>query len=115
MNERKDERLDAINLLDYTVLDEKGYTINQAMGRTLNVSERGILLDTHIPFRVGQTLVLALELEEEIVELTGKVVHTEKNDQGRYSSGIEFENLSAEGQKTLHKYLEAFNSARTLQ
>lgn len=114
MNERKDERLDAINLLDYTVLDEKGETINHAMGRTLNVSEKGILLDTHIPFRVGQGLVLAIELENEIIELTGKVVHTEKNEHGRYSSGIEFEKLSPEGQETLHKYLEAFNSVHSL-
>lgn len=114
MNERKDERLDTINLLDYTVLNDKGETVNQAMGRTLNVSESGLLLDTHIPFRVGQNLVLAIELEEEIVELIGKVVHTEKNEHGRYSSGIEFESLSREDRETLHKYLEAFNSAQTL-
>ncbi|HKL48071.1 MAG TPA: PilZ domain-containing protein [Desulfuromonadales bacterium] len=115
MNERRDERLEAINLLDYTTLDEQGKTVNHAMGRTLNVSESGVLLDTHIPLRVGQTIVLAIELEEEIVELTGKVVHIEKNEQGRYSSGIEFEDFSSEDQRILHEYLKAFNSAQTLQ
>lgn len=115
MNERRNERLEAITLLDYTALDDMGKTINHSMGRTLNVSEGGVLLDTHIPFRVGQTIVLAIELEEEIVEFTGKVVHIEKNEQGRYSSGIEFEDCSSEDQKILHEYLKAFNSAQTLQ
>ncbi|MFO7982988.1 MAG: PilZ domain-containing protein [Desulfuromonadales bacterium] len=114
MKERRDERLEAINLLDYTVLDDQGKTVNHAMGRTLNVSENGILLETHIPFRVGQSVVLAIELEEEIVELTGKVVHTEKNEQGRYSSGIKVKDLPAEDQKILHEYLKAFSSAQTL-
>lgn len=115
MDERKSERLESITLLDYTALNDRGETVNQAMGRTLNVSEKGILLDSHIPFRVGQELALSVEFENDIVEFKGKVVHTEKNEQGRYSSGIEFLSMDPASEKILKRYLEAFHTPDIIQ
>lgn len=111
MNERKNTRMDSINLLDYTVQDDDGHTVHQAMGRTLNVSETGILLDSHIPFKPGQILDLAIEFEEDIIDLKGTVVHTEMNRKGRFSSGIEFEGMDRESRKVLKNYLKTFDTA----
>ena len=45
---RKHPRVNALNL-SYICLDEDQQVIKQGMGRTLNVSESGILLETHFP------------------------------------------------------------------
>ena len=41
---RKHYRVDSLNLLSYTCQDEEGNLVKHGMGRTLNVSESGILL-----------------------------------------------------------------------
>jgi hypothetical protein len=47
-NKRKHERIQSLNL-SYICLDEDANIIKQGMGRTLNISESGILLETHFP------------------------------------------------------------------
>ena len=39
---RKHDRFDALNLLSYFCVDAENQTVQQGMGRTLNVSETGI-------------------------------------------------------------------------
>ena len=105
---RKFIRRDSLNLLDYVVLDEKGNTEDHSMGRTLNVSENGILLETHISLPLNQLLSITLGLEEDLIDLKGEVVHTKESDDGRYQSGIVFVEIDAEGRRILNRYLQAF-------
>ena len=64
-------RRDSLNLLDYVVLDKEGTTEDHGMGRTLNVSENGILLETQISLPLSQLLLITLGLEEDLFDLTG--------------------------------------------
>jgi len=41
-------RPESLNLLDYIVVDEQGVQSEYSMGRTLNISIGGILMETHI-------------------------------------------------------------------
>ena len=109
---RKSERVDSLNLLDYVLLDEKGDPINRGMARTLNVSEVGLLLETHISLKMGQWVVITIELEEELVELKGKVVHEGPCDDDKYCSGIEFVEITKQGKKVLAWYLKAFKACQ---
>jgi len=106
--QRKFIRRDSLNLLDYVVLDEEGNTEDHGMGRTLNVSENGILLETHISLRLKQSLLITLGLEEDLIDLKGEVVHTKETDEDLSQSGIVFVEIDDEGQRILNRYLEAF-------
>jgi c-di-GMP-binding flagellar brake protein YcgR len=105
---RKFIRRDSLNLLDYVVLDNAGTMKDHAMGRTLNVSENGILLETHLSLSLSQLLLITLGLEEDLIDLKGEVVHTKEVDDDLYQSGIVFVEIDAEGQRILNRYLEAF-------
>ena len=48
-NKRKHARYDSLNLLTYVCVDSDGKEWNQGMGRTLNISESGLQLETHEP------------------------------------------------------------------
>jgi len=103
-------RKDALNLLDYTVIGDNGELIARGMGRTINISEKGILFETHVPFQLDQTLVITIELEEDLVELKGIIRHV-KACEDNFNSGIEFTHMDKDGERVLKNYLEAFKKA----
>jgi len=106
---RGSKRKDSLNLLDYIVLDGSGDELNRAMARTLNVSEKGILLETHVPFDIGQELSITIGLENDLVEVHGRIVRCESGDFDGYHSGVEFLDISPDQMVTLNKFLTAFN------
>ena len=104
---RKHARIDSLNL-SYFCLDENNQIIKQGMGRTLNVSESGILLETHFPIDQKHTIRLTLGLEEELVEITGRLVHSRTNRGGKYEVGIEFFNTNEKALIALKQFIDAF-------
>ncbi|MFH2122856.1 MAG: S-methyl-5-thioribose-1-phosphate isomerase [Pseudomonadota bacterium] len=104
-------RKNALHLLDYLVIDKNGLQTTYSMGRTLDVSEKGLKLETTQPISQGDTLLITVGVEEDLIDLRGDVVHTEVVD-GRHVTGIEFQDISEEGRRIFKKYAEAFHSAR---
>ena len=56
---RKHMRINALNL-SHVAVDDREDAVKQAIGRTLNVSETGILLETHFPIESDQNVELTL-------------------------------------------------------
>lgn len=106
---RKHERIDALNL-SYIGVDEDNTIVQQGMGRTLNVSESGILLETHFPIDEGSNVVLTLGLEEDLLDFRGKVVRLLTGDEEKFKIGIEFNDIDASGKDILCRYIEVFKS-----
>jgi PilZ domain len=107
---RKHFRIDSLHLLNYIFSDESGGGSTQGMGRTLNVSESGILLETHTPIDVNSIISLTIGFEEDVVDIKGRVVYTQQNDKHMSESGIEFFNVDENAQNILKKYISAFNA-----
>jgi c-di-GMP-binding flagellar brake protein YcgR len=104
---RKHARISSLNL-SYVCLDENNQIIKQGMGRSLNVSESGILLETHFPIDDQQTVILTLGLEEDLIDIKGRPIHSHTNDEGKYEVGIEFLEFDAKARKALKKFIAAF-------
>lgn len=105
---RKHPRIDSLNLLAYVCLNEKGEEMEHRMGRTLNVSEAGVLLETHIPVDPAHVMSLEIGLCEDMVEIPGKVAHSIEKQNGKYETGVEFYDVDDSVMKTLQKYIQAF-------
>lgn len=111
MNEkRKHSRVDSIYLLNYVHLDENESELMQGMGRTINVSESGIMLETHVAFSRDDTVDVVVGLKEDMVTIRGRVIFTRTTDTGRFQSGIQFVTIEDASLKTLRRYIEAFNA-----
>lgn len=93
-NHRKHNRFDSIHL-SYICLDKSEEVVQQAMARTLNISDGGILLETHFKMEVGYTLVATIGLEDETVDFKGKVVHVQPSGGGKYVAGIEITSIES--------------------
>ncbi len=108
---RKHARIDSLNL-SYFCLDENNQIIKQGMGRTLNVSESGILLEIHFPIDEKHTITLTLGLEEDLVEITGRPVHSRTNQDGKHEVGIEFLETNKKARAVLKQFIDAFQVKR---
>lgn len=102
-------RPEALNLLDYLVVDAEGRQGEYSMGRTLNVSTGGILMETHIPLPVGQQVMITLGLENNLVDIMGRIVYA-IFEAGMHQNGIEFFHVAENDRKILEHYTKAFHS-----
>jgi len=100
-------RYDSLHLLDYVILDENGNTGDYSMGRTIDVSIDGIKLETILFIKTGTRLLITIGLEDDLVDLEGKIIHASPHA-GRFISGVSFLKISKNGRRVFAKYVEAF-------
>lgn len=91
---RKHPRFDSINL-SYICLDESEAVVHQAMARTINISDGGILMETHFEMKKGYTLIASVGLKDETVDVKGRVVHVQSASEGKYVAGIEITSIES--------------------
>lgn len=103
-------RPESLNLLDYIVVDEQGVQSEYSMGRTLNISIGGILMETHIKLHSGQQVMITLGLEDDLIDVMGRIIHSTPHEDGMYHNGIEFFHASVEDRRIINTYVEAFHS-----
>jgi hypothetical protein len=106
---RKHERYDSLNLLSYVCVDSDGKEWSQGMGRTLNISSSGMKLETHEPVDTRYILLLSIGIEDELVDIKGKVVYCNRGPEGKFESGIEFKQVKPDALSALNKYIEEFH------
>jgi hypothetical protein len=107
---RRHYRIDSQNLLNYASFDESGNLARQGMGRTLNVSKTGILLETHVELESGNNIELTIGLEEDLLTIQGKIVYVKPGQEGKFESGIQFFDVDPSSDKLLQRYIESFRA-----
>ncbi len=106
---RKHERVSTLNLLYYVCLDEDGNHLDQGMGKTLDISQGGILIETHIVIEAKYIMLMALSYEEELIDIKGEVAYSRKADSGMYESGIKFLEIEENVSQMIEGLVESFN------
>jgi Tfp pilus assembly protein PilZ len=116
LKKRKFERTRTLNLVDYIILGEDGSHLSRGMGRTRNVSEGGLLLETHRPLQDGQVVLLTLSLKDEMFQLRGKIMHQEPpasfSEETRYCAGVKITAVNKKGIEALKKYIRALKASK---
>jgi len=99
-------------MISYTGVDRDKNEISGRVGRTLNISECGILLETHVPLAPQSSIFLEIGLGEDIVRLTGIVVYC-KDSRGKFfQTGIDFIDCFGEKDLVLKRYIDAFKHSK---
>jgi len=109
---RKYLRIASLNLLHVEVLKEEN-VIRQGPGRTLNISESGMLIEIHFSIESDDAVLISIGLKEDLLEIKGKSVRCLPAENGKYQIGVLFEKISDEAtEKILKKYIEAFKAGK---
>ena len=98
---RASRRIRSLNLTSYTPKtdDKQDYIVS--IGRTLDVSEGGVKVETHRRLANGTELEMDIAIEDEIITAKGEVVHTEELKNGLFGTGIRFTSISEEDRRSL--------------
>jgi hypothetical protein len=109
---RKTTRTVSLNLLSYHCVDENDEIVMQGVGRTLNISEEGILLETHAPLNPEHSVSLFIALEEDLVDIQGRVIHSSASDNGKFNTGIEFVRPNKTTREIIEKSVSTFHGGQ---
>lgn len=110
-NRRRYDRKNTLNLVDYVILGERGEQIGRGMGRTRNVSQVGLLLETHRALEPMQNVLITVALADDTIELRGKVVHVEAfPPEKRHYAGVAFIEMDKKAHEMLNRYIEALET-----
>ena len=106
---RKKGRINTLNLF-YILLNDQETAVHQGMGRTLNLSETGILLETHFFIESGCTVMVSIGLAEDLVDVKGKVVHQRKLEDNTFVTGICFVEVADAAIQVIKNFIQAFGT-----
>ena len=87
---RQTKRRYALNFLDYEIISDAGEVLGRGLARTLNVSETGLRLETGQFFDPGQHLRITLSLNNDLVQVNGRVVNSQPETDDLCTSGVMF-------------------------
>jgi len=90
VEKRKHPRVNINNLVSYRCMDDSGNQTKQGRGKSVNISQGGILIETHDPFEWQNVLLLSIDIEDESVSIKGKVIYCNAANFGKYRTGIQF-------------------------
>ncbi|MDY0132529.1 MAG: PilZ domain-containing protein [Desulforegulaceae bacterium] len=105
-------RSESANLVYFAIFYPDKTLKQQGMGKTINISEGGILLETHEKLIDDQLISLSLGLNNETVDLEAKLVHFTKNKEGLYHSGLSFIIDSIKKTEAIKKYITIFEQMK---
>jgi hypothetical protein len=100
-------RLETLNLVSFIHRDADDRVDLQSVGRTLDLSEGGILLETPQPVPAGNNVVdITLGIREHVIHTLGEIVHQRVLENGNFGIGIAFSNLSSEDSLAIKNFLD---------
>jgi hypothetical protein len=112
-DKRRSSRIASLNLT-YICLDEQDNVLRQAMGRTIDLSEGGFLIETHFPMKEEYTLVATIGLEDDTIDVKGKIRHCHPTSIGKFLSGVEITSVDDADRSLWLRFIEkVLNDAGT--
>ena len=89
-NRRQHVRIKTDNLISHEATGRDGQVISRSMGKALNVSRSGILLETSYPIVAEGISLMAVDLNDKLIEMRGRPIYCRGTDTGMYQTGISF-------------------------
>jgi hypothetical protein len=100
------KRLETLNLVSLSHKDPEGRVDLEIVGRTLDLSEGGILLECSQPVPSDNREVeVILGIREHVIKATVEIVHTRDLEEGNVGLGIAFKDLSPEDALTITSFM----------
>jgi len=106
---RKHVRVETSNLISYESIDKDGEIVFNSMGKALNVSRSGILLETAHLIEAEYVSLRTVALDNNMIKLKGQLIYCRKTDSGLYQCGIRFAGSEEETAKFAVKLIKLYH------
>ena len=113
LDQRDYPRVEACNLISYAVDNGGGNLTDHRMGKALDVSQNGICLETVRQVKSEYISLMTSDVEENLIEIKGRVAYSQKNGQNQFRTGIRFEGTRDENIRFAKKLIRVYYNRRT--
>lgn len=110
---RKHPRTKTKNLVSYVGVDGHGNEKEQGMGKAIDISIGGILIETHFPVVSKDIMLTATGIKGELINVAGKVVLNRTEDSGMFRVGIQFLEDNETTRLFIMSLIKAFSKQKT--
>ena len=90
-------------------MDEDDNQLERGMGRVLDISQTGLLLETHHLIQSEKILMSASGVQEGLIDIKGKVVYSKNSGFETYHTGVEFYENDSQAHRFVVELIKAFN------
>ena len=109
VNRRKHVRVETNNLIAHETIGRDGKIVSRSMGKALNVSRSGILLETSYPIVAEGISLMAVDLDDNLIEMKGRPIYCRETYTGMYQTGISFIGTEEDTAKFAVKLIKLFH------
>jgi hypothetical protein len=95
--------------LSYNGLDSNLNVIERYMGVGLNISQNGIQLETDRMIYTEQILLMFFDYQSNYISTKGKVVYSNKDESGKFKTGIHFQGTKEENLQFVRRLLKTYH------
>jgi len=113
IDRRKFPRIKICNPVSYDCMGPEGIVLDQNMGIALDISQNGILLETVQMIQAKYIYLVFVDLENNLIRITGRVVFSVKNKNGNFKSGINFQSEPGENIEFAKKLVQAYHHQKS--
>ncbi len=106
---RKHTRVETSNLISYESINKDGDIVFNSMGKALNVSRSGILLETAHLIAAEYVSLMTVDLDNNLIQLKGQLIYCRKTNSGLYQAGICFAGSEEETAKFAVKLIKLYH------
>ena len=78
------------NLLSYICIDENNGETDHGVGRALNISQSGLLLESRTPIESERILLTTITDKNELLDIRGKVAYSRESGAKIFNTGVQF-------------------------
>ena len=105
---RKHVRVETNNLVSYDSIDSDDKILFNSMGRAVNVSRSGMLLETAHLIEGEYVSISTVDLNNNLIKLKGLLIYCRRADSGLFQSGIRFVGSTQETAKFAMKLIKLY-------
>jgi hypothetical protein len=91
MEQREYERMSIDHPVIYTAVDEVGTTIAQGVARALDISPRGLMIETYQPITEKWVKIRATVFDDKSISIEGEMIYSIPHRPRTYRIGIKFD------------------------
>ncbi len=106
---RKHVRVETSNLISYESIDKDDEIVFNSMGRAINVSRSGIMLEIAHLIEAEYVSLRTVDLDNNLIKLRGQLIYCRKTDSGQYQAGIRFAGSEQETTKFAVKLIKLYH------
>ncbi len=106
---RKHTRVETNNLISYESKGKEGKIVSSSIGKALNISRSGIMLETTDPIEAEYVSLMTFDLDNNLIEMTGELIYCRETASGVFQAGINFTGSEEKTAKFAVKLIKSYH------